>query len=187
MARMATVPCISGIIRSMSTTSGCTSSHTRTASLPLAASPTNSRSSNAARKAPSPLRTTAWSSTINTRTRFGSLISTTSSMHNRRCKKRPFALPFVSMGNTSLWPDNHDLRAIARPTFDLQCCADRLGALAHDAQPQVLQRDIGWIEPVPVVADTQLQLLRLAAQAYHRLAGTSMVGHIVQGLLRDSI
>jgi len=58
-----------------------------------------------------------------------------------------------------LWPDNNDLRTATGLALDAQCRADGLGALAHNAQPQVLQCDTAWIETLPIIADSQFYLI----------------------------
>src|SRR5262249_24724177 len=64
---VAVIPSIAGMSRSMSTTSGCDSCATRTASAPSWASPTTSNSGSSVRNVRSPCRTTAWSSAMRMR------------------------------------------------------------------------------------------------------------------------
>src|ERR1700736_3756430 len=68
IARVASTPSITGIEMSMSTMSGRSSSTTRIASSPLAASPMVSHSAIVEISSLSPRRTTAWSSTMTMRT-----------------------------------------------------------------------------------------------------------------------
>src|SRR5262249_11014687 len=66
--RAASMPSSTGIRPSISTTSGCRSAQTRTASGPSAALPTTVKSGWVASSAPYPARTTSWSSTTTIRT-----------------------------------------------------------------------------------------------------------------------
>ena len=68
--RVAVVPSIFGIMRSMTTTSGLSRRDSATACSPLRACPTTSRSAFALKSAARPMRTTAWSSTISIRIFF---------------------------------------------------------------------------------------------------------------------
>src|ERR1044071_4982293 len=87
----------------------------------------------------------------------------------------------------NLRPYHHDLGAAARPAFNSQRRADRLSALAHNVQPQMLERDSAWIETLPIVADLQLYAIGPAAEADCGLGGVRMASHIVQRFLGDTI
>src|SRR5262245_56449543 len=117
-----------------------------------------------------------------TRTRLASLIPT--SWNGRWLEARPqYTTVLSGQRRASVGPDNQDLRAAPWLAIDLQQRIDGLGALAHDAHPQMIARNMTRIEPPPVVGDAQLNRLRQAAQAYHRLSGAGMARNIIQGLL----
>jgi len=77
--------------------------------------------------------------------------------------------------------------------LDLKAGASGLGAFAHNAQAQVIRRNIPVIEPLPIVSDAKLQRpsafssVSDISQEYLDLAGAGVLDDVVQGLLGDAV
>src|SRR3954470_320802 len=157
IARVASAPFSSGIDRSISTTSGCVSFATRTASRPSGTVATTCRSGCASIRCLRPSATTPWSSAIR--------ILMVMSEGDSRAQCSPFArralyLQMAPRGHHALLHRGHAVPAGARMRLR--------------------------VEPLAVVADGQhhVLLIRLEPQVDRFRAG--VLGDVVERLLRDA-
>src|SRR5688572_4514114 len=161
MARVASAPFSSGIDRSISTTSGCASRASWTASRPSPTHATTSMSASASTKCLSPSATTPWSSAI--KMRIGMV--------------RPLPLqrhPGV------------DARALAGTGSDVQLPAGGFRALAHRRHPPAAAARARQLETLPVVLHVEDQLLVGGRNLEADVGRLRVLEHVVERFLRDA-
>src|SRR3989442_11164681 len=131
IARVATRPSTSGIRMSISTRSGCSWRDSSTASRPVAASPTTSRSGSGSSIVLSPSRASSWSSAMMTRPGRGPGGSVSDLSGG-------ISLPHSSCLHE--WHFSNDLGALARLTHHDAAAAQERDTLLHAQQADALAR-----------------------------------------------
>src|SRR3954453_18424473 len=158
------MPSTGSIWRSIRTTSGrrpSLSSAARRSSawVPPAASPTTLRSGSVSRKAWSPRRTTAWSSTIRT---------------------------WIALSSGPIRDTHSDPRALPRRALDRQLTPDPARAAAHGLKPEVPRVRCSRVEPHPVVSDLEDDLPRRAVDDDRSRACAGVLDDVGERLPDDS-
>src|SRR3954471_5009633 len=158
------MPSTGSIWRSIRTTSGrrpslSSVSSSSSAWLPPAASPTTSRSGSVSRKAWSPRRTTAWSSTMRT---------------------------WIAPSSGAIRDAHSHPRALPGCALDRQATPDLGRAAAHGLESEVPRMSLFRVEPQPVVSDLEDDLPRRGVDHDRRRAGAGVLDDIGKGLAGDS-
>src|SRR5664280_1375961 len=165
MARTPSTPPASGMLTSMTTTSGPRARTRSSASSPFSASPTTLMSSWALIRPASALRKRGWSSTTSTRSGGGV------------CSTRLLLLEL-----------DNDTGSRARCSVHLERTADLLHALPHGCQAEAVVERVGEtrrIEAGAIVRHLERHDAAVLAQAHVRMVGAGVLPDVRERLLHD--
>ena len=84
-------------------------------------------------------------------------------------------------------PRHDDLCTMLGLAMDGELCTDGLGALAHDAEAEVVRQHAVHIEADAVIVDAQFRALGLAAQPHIDLAGGGVCRGFGEGFRSEPV